>query len=59
MDFERLLRAYIRHVARTEGTDFLPEWVKDDLVREGLENDEAERLIAIGWEEFDNRNKVA
>lgn len=49
---EKLLRAYLRHVANCEGTDFLARWEKDRLLEIGLTAEEAELLISIGEEEW-------
>jgi hypothetical protein len=51
MDYEKLLRAYLRHVNAKEGTDFLPLWEKSELVDRGLTAEESQRLIDMGEEE--------
>lgn len=45
-DWLKILRAYIKHVATIEGTDFMGGWKPGDAPLLGLTEDEMSSLIA-------------
>ena len=61
MDLEKMLRAYIRHVYESEGTDFLNARERNALMGLGLSDGEADFLIRLAeqtWRE-ERENLVA